>query len=92
MQRSLAILPLAATLILSACRQTTASGAPQRHVIAFEHADARRAANVARAELGQPPMEGLVRIECDGVRNSWIVEASPADFTRLQAIARRLDQ
>lgn len=91
MKLPLAFLPLAAALIMPACRQTPASGAPERHVIEFEHADARLAANAARAEFGQPPMEGLVRIECDSVRNRWIVEARPADFTRLQAIAQRLD-
>jgi hypothetical protein len=63
-----------------------------RRVIAFKHQDAASAANHARADFGMPPMEAIVRVECDTRSNSWVVFATPADMVRIEAIALRFDQ
>ncbi len=94
---------LLASLTVCACRSNTAEQENARRagaaaqgldvrVIPFQHADARLAANHARAEFGQPPMEGVVKLECDARTNSWVVQALPADLARVEAIAARYDR
>lgn len=59
--------------------------------IRFQHQDASLAANHARREFGNPPMEGVVRVVIDTRTNSWVVHAIPADMARVTEIAARYD-
>lgn len=82
---------LTSSLLLASC--TSAPRAPEtiQRTVSFHHADARLAANRARAQLGQPPMEAEVRITCDARANQWVVTATPADMERVEALASKLD-
>ncbi len=102
MQTNAIRLLLLATLASTACQtdqprqnsarvEQTASGM-QKKVIHFEYEDARIAANRARVEFGCPPMDSVVRIECDGQSNDWIVTATAADMLRVEEIAARYDK
>jgi hypothetical protein len=93
---------LFSTLLVAACHSDhaqpnaaragdSASGI-QTRTFHFVHQDARIASNYARAEFGCPPMEAVVRVECDGKSNSWLVKATAADMARMAEIAARYDR
>ncbi len=71
--------------------QASATGL-QTRTFHFVNQDARIAGNNARVEFGCPPMEAVVRVECDPDSNTWLVTATAADMARMAEIAARYDQ
>lgn len=107
MQRSFAAIVVATSLVFSACRSDGDGKSPERknaerglvarpgdvtETIRFQHQNAGSAANHARVEFGNPPMDGVVQVVIDAGTNSWVVHASPADMERVKVIAARFDQ